>query len=67
MPAGTESLRERVARLEKEVADNRILRRRVEEITDQLAQLLVATVDRDEVRVQELLEELRRSASGRSA
>ena len=65
--AGTESLRERVARLEKEVADNRVLRRRVEEITDQLAQLLVATVDRDEARVQELLEELRRSASGRSA
>jgi hypothetical protein len=67
MPAGTESLRERVARLEKEVADNRVLRRRVEEITDQLGQLLVATVDRDEAKVQELLEELRRSASGRSA
>ena len=65
--AATESLRERVTRLEKEVADNRVLRRRVEEITDQLAQLLVATVDRDEARVQELLEELRRSAPGRSA
>jgi hypothetical protein len=64
---GTESLRERVARLEKEVADNRVLRQRVEEITDQLAQLLVATVDHDEATVQELLAELRRSASGRSA
>jgi len=60
--AATESLRERVERLEKEVADNRVLRRRVEEITDQLAQLLVATVDGDSARVEELLAALRRSA-----
>jgi hypothetical protein len=59
--AGTESLRERVERLEKEVADNRILRRRVEEITDQLAELLVAVVDHDEARVEELLAALRGS------
>ncbi|SFC28128.1 hypothetical protein SAMN04487968_10535 [Nocardioides terrae] len=60
--AVNESLRERVERLEKEVADNRVLRRRVEEITDQLAQLLVATVDGDKARVEELLAALRRSA-----
>ena len=57
----TESLRERVERLEKEVADNRVLRRRVEEITDQLGELLVAVVDRDEARVEELLAALRGS------
>jgi|1186.fasta_scaffold310780_2 hypothetical protein len=57
----TESLRERVERLEKEVADNRVLRRRVEEMTDQLAELLVAVVDRDEPRVEELLAALRGS------
>jgi hypothetical protein len=60
--AATESLRERVERLEKEVADNRVLRRRVEEITDQLAQLLIAVEDRDDARVEELLAALRRSA-----
>ena len=57
----TESLRERVERLEKEVADNRVLRRRVEEITDQLGELLVAVVDHDEARVEELLAALRGS------
>jgi hypothetical protein len=60
--AAIETLRERVARLEKEVADNRVLRRRVEELTDQLAQLLVAVEDKDHERVEELLAELRRSA-----
>ena len=58
----SESLRERVERLEKEVADNRALRRRVEEITDQLAELLAAIVDGDSARVEELLAALRRSA-----
>jgi Domain of unknown function (DUF6752) len=67
MPAANETLRERVERLEKEVADNRVLRRRVEEITDQLAQLLVATVDHDQAKVEELLTALRQSAAGRSA
>jgi predicted ArsR family transcriptional regulator len=57
----TESLRERVERLEKEVADNRVLRRRVEEMTDQLAQLLVAVDDHDQARVEELLAALRGS------
>ena len=57
----TESLRERVERLEKEVADNRVLRRRVEELTDQLAQVLVAVQDRDHERVEELLAALRAS------
>ena len=59
--AGTESLRERLERLEKEVADNRVLRRRVEELTDQLAQVLVAVQDRDHERVEELLAALRAS------
>jgi hypothetical protein len=59
--AGTESLRERVERLEKEVADNRVLRRRVEELTDQLAQILVAVEDKDHARVEELLAALRGS------
>lgn len=60
--AGEESMRERVARLEREVAENRILRRRVEELTDQLAELLVAVHDKDEARVEELLAALRGSA-----
>ena len=59
--AAIETLRERVERLEKEVADNRVLRRRVEELTDQLAQILVAVEDKDQARVEELLAALRRS------
>ncbi|HEY0888171.1 MAG TPA: DUF6752 domain-containing protein [Nocardioides sp.] len=54
-----ESLRERVARLEREVAENRVLRQRVEELTDQLAQLLVAVHDKDQARIDALLAELR--------
>jgi hypothetical protein len=60
--AAIETLRERVERLEREVADNRVLRRRVEELTEQLAQLLVAVEDKDEARIEELLAALRRSA-----
>jgi Cys-tRNA synthase (O-phospho-L-seryl-tRNA:Cys-tRNA synthase) len=60
--AAIETLRERVERLEKEVADNRVLRRRVEELTEQLAQLLVAVEDHDDARVEELLAALRQSA-----
>lgn len=60
--AGTETLRERVARLEQEVADNQVLRQRVEELTDQLGRLLVAIVDGDDARVEELRAALRRSA-----
>jgi hypothetical protein len=60
--AGTESLSERVARLEKEVADNQVLRRRVEELTQQLGELLVAVEDKDQARVEELLAALRGSA-----
>jgi hypothetical protein len=60
--AAIETLRERVERLEKEVADNRVLRRRVEELTDQLAEILVAVDDKDHERVEELLAALRRSA-----
>ncbi|MFT4264837.1 MAG: hypothetical protein QM572_15745 [Nocardioides sp.] len=57
-----ESLRDRVARLEQEVADNRVLRCRVEELTDQLAEILVAIEDRDHDRVEELVAALRASA-----
>lgn len=60
--AGTESLRERVARLEQEVADNEVLRRRVEELTQQLGELLAAVEDKDQARVEELLAALRGSA-----
>jgi cell shape-determining protein MreC len=60
--AGTESLSERVARLEQEVADNQVLRRRVEELTQQLGELLVAVEDKDQARVEELLAALRGSA-----
>ncbi|GAA1969096.1 hypothetical protein GCM10009798_32130 [Nocardioides panacihumi] len=59
--AGIETLGERVARLEQEVAANRILRRRVEELTEQLAQVLVAVQDKDHARVEELLAALRGS------
>lgn len=59
--AGIETLRERVARLEREVADNSILRQRVEELTEQLALILVAVEDKDHARVDELLAALRRS------
>lgn len=54
-----ESLHERVARLERELAENRVLRQRVEELTDQLAQLLVAVHDKDQARIDALLAELR--------
>lgn len=59
--AAVETLRERVARLEQEVADNRVLRRRVEELTDQLAEILVAIEDKDPARVDALLAALRAS------
>ena len=59
--AGTETLRERVARLEQEVADNRVLRARVAELTDQLAEVLVAVQDKDHARVEQLLAALRGS------
>lgn len=59
--AGIEPLRERIARLEQEVADNRVLRQRVEELADQLAQILVAIEDKDHARVDELVAALRRS------
>jgi hypothetical protein len=59
--AAVESLRERVERLEAEVADNRVLRRRVEEITDQLAEILIAIEDKDHERVDALVAALRGS------
>lgn len=59
--AGIETMSERVARLEQEVAANRVLRRRVEELTEQVAQVLVAVEDKDHARVEELLAALRGS------
>lgn len=61
---GNESMRERVARLEREVAENRVLRQRVEELTEQLAQLLLAVHDRDQERIDTLLADLRGPAAG---
>jgi len=57
--ADAEPLPARVARLEQEVADNRVLRRRVAELTEQLGRLLVAVQDRDEARIAELTAALR--------
>ena len=62
MTSQRETLREHVARLEREVADNRVLRRRVEELTDQLAELLVAVADHDQARIEQLRAALRESA-----
>ena len=51
-PFGT---RARLAALEEELQDNRQLNRRIAELTDVVAELLVPLADRDEERVQEVL------------
>lgn len=60
--AATETLRDRVERLEREVADNAVLRRRVEELTAEVAQILIAVEDGDLARAEELTAALRASA-----
>ena len=48
-------VRGRLAALEAEVQENRQLHRRVAELTDVVAELLLPVVDRDEERMSELL------------
>ncbi len=48
-------VRNRIAALEAEVQENRQLHRRVAELTDVVAELLLPVADRDEERVRELL------------
>lgn len=49
------SVRGRLAALEAEVQENRQLHRRVAELTDVVAELLLPVADRDEERMTELL------------
>jgi hypothetical protein len=55
------TLPQRIRDLEAEVQENRQLNRRIAELTDVVAELLVPLADRDEARVQELLASYRRS------
>ena len=55
------SVRGRLAALEAEVQENRQLNRRIAELTDVVAELLVPLADRDEDRVREVLAEYRTS------
>ena len=48
-------VRGRLAALEEEVQENRQLHRRVAELTDVVAELLLPVADRDEERITELL------------
>lgn len=52
-------LRARVVALEAEVQENRQLHRRLAELTDVVAELLVPVADRDGARVDELLADYR--------
>jgi len=52
-------VRARLAALEAEVQENRRLNRRIAELTDVVAELLVPIADRDEERVQEVLRRYR--------
>lgn len=56
---GVLSLPQRIRDLEEEVQENRRLQRRVAELTDVVAELLVPLADRDEERVRELLQRYR--------
>ena len=49
------TLPQRIRDLEAEVQENRRLNRRIAELTDVVAELLVPIADRDEAKVQELL------------
>ncbi len=53
------SLRERVRVLEAEVQENRQLNRRIAELTDVVAELLIPLEARDQERVDEVLERFR--------
>lgn len=55
------SIPQRIRDLEAEVQENRRLNRRIAELTDVVAELLVPLADRDEAKVRELLESYRRT------
>jgi hypothetical protein len=55
------SLRGRVAALEKELEADRQLHRKVAELSDVVAELLIPMQDRDEARVNELLSQYRKT------
>jgi hypothetical protein len=54
-------LRARVSRLEKEVQECRALNLRLAELTDLVTELLLPVAQRDEARVNELVERYQRS------
>ncbi len=54
----------RLAALEAEVQECRQLNRRIAELTDVVAELLIPVQDRDEERVAELLEQYRKRLGG---
>ena len=54
-----EALEQRVASLEREVQENRALNRRLAELIDVVAELLLPLSQRDEERVAELLDRYR--------
>jgi hypothetical protein len=54
------TVRGRLHALEQEVQENRQLNRRIAELTDVVAELLVPLQDRDEAKVNEVLEKYRR-------
>ncbi|HEX3900200.1 MAG TPA: DUF6752 domain-containing protein [Mycobacteriales bacterium] len=56
---GARELEARVAALELEVQENRALNRRIAELTDVVAELLIPLADRDEGRVNALLAKYR--------
>lgn len=54
-----ESMRQRIAVLEREVQENRELNRRLAELTDVVTELLIPIADRDDAKVHELLDKYR--------
>ncbi len=52
---GRRETQARLAALEAEVQENRQLNRRIAELTDVVAELLIPVADRDEAKVQEIL------------
>ena len=57
----TLSIPQRIQALEAEVQENRRLNRRIAELTDVVAELLIPIADRDEDKVRELLAGYRRT------
>jgi hypothetical protein len=55
------SVKERLAALEEELQESRQLNRRITELVDVVAELLVPIADRDDERVQEVLDQYRKS------